>query len=214
MLQDLLGKNAQSNIMRMANVPAAEISIHFQDLFLDSMSRNNSVNVVDAIQDENVREEVVNTMKKSYPNYSEIDLFKQFDANFPELNSRESTFELNHLNLYDLQQAKQQTSQQSTPTGKQTQQNEEKRRLSEKTKSDFEQACIYQISQALEQHFTSIRDAMIAVRKANYENRKLEIDWISLGRQFNWDKRKTNNSFYILQSAVLDKWPKETIKKV
>lgn len=55
---------------------------------------------------------------------------------------------------------------------------------------------------------------MIAVRKANFENRKLEIDWIALGRQFNWDKRKTNNSFYILQSAVLDKWPKETIKKV
>lgn len=74
------------------------------------MSRNNSVNVIDAIQDENVREEVVNTMKKSYPNYTESDLFKQFDANFPELNSRESIFELNHLNLYDLQQAKQQSS--------------------------------------------------------------------------------------------------------
>ena len=67
------------------------------------MSRNNSINVIDAIQDENIREDVVKTMQKSYPNYTESDLFKQFDANFTDLNSKESMFELNHLNVYDLQ---------------------------------------------------------------------------------------------------------------
>jgi len=66
------------------------------------------------------------------------------------------------------------------------------------SKLEFEQLVFNNLCIIFNKQFANLREAMIQVRISQREGRPLKMDWKALGREFGWDKKKANNTFYML----------------